>query len=157
MTNSGDYMSIVGFNFTKINAERKRAVLGTVNISNNITLKEVAETKLGIAGPRGALRVSFLFRSTYTPELAILQFEGDVLMLVDAKQSEEILGSWNKNKQLPKGVAEPLINHILDRCNIQALLVAKDLNLPSPVPLPKVRVQDSAAPEVKSTKVGKKK
>ena len=74
-------MSIVGFNFTKINAERKRAVLGTVNISNNITLKEVAETKIGIAGPRGAIRVSFLFRSVYTPDLATLALEGDVLML----------------------------------------------------------------------------
>jgi hypothetical protein len=136
-------MSIVGFNFTKINAERKNAVVGTVNISNNIAIREITEAKLGLAG-RGALRISFTFKSEYSPNLAQLTFDGDVLVLVDAKQVEELIASWTKSRQVPRQIAEPVMNHILDRCNIQALLVSKDLNLPSPVPLPKVRVQTPA-------------
>jgi len=155
-------MSIVGFNFTKINAERKNAIVGTVNISNNIQLKDVSEAKLGLGGDRGALRISFAFRSEYVPELASIAFEGDVLILVEQKVQASILEQWKTSKQLPRQIAEQMINHILDRCNIQALLVSKDLNLPSPVPLPKVQVTMPDTPDekseepMKSTKVKKK-
>jgi len=159
-------MSIVGFNFTKISAERKNAVVGVVNINNNITLKELSEAKLGLAGDRGAIRVSFVFKSDYMPDLATILFEGEVLMLLEAKQQAALLDGWNKSKHIPRDVAEPLMNYILDRCNVQALLMSKDLNLPSPVPLPKVQVSlpseppkakvDDAKP-MKSTKIDAKK
>lgn len=157
-------MTIVGFNFTKISAERKNAVVGMVNINNSITLKDVAEAKLGLAGDRGALRMTFAFTSDYTPELATLMMEGDVLMLLEVKQAQSVLDGWKKSKNLPREVAEPLMNHILDRCNIQALLLSKDLNLPSPVQLPKVQFTpagqapaDPNAKQVKTTKIEKKK
>jgi hypothetical protein len=160
-------MSIVGFNFTKISAERKKSVVGTVNINNNITLKDIQETKMGVA-TKGGIRVSFAFRSEYAPDLAVVQLEGEVMLLVDAKQSDELVGNWAKNRQVHRTVAEPLMNFILDRCNVQALLISKDLNLPSPVPLPKVRVdgpvagalpkaeEKPEAKEAKATKVKKK-
>jgi hypothetical protein len=160
---AGDFMSIVGFNFTKISAERKNAVVGTVNINNTITLREVTETKLGLGGDRGAIRIAFAFGSEYTPELATLQMEGDVLLLLEAKQAQAVVDGWKKSKQLPREVAEPVMNHILDRCNIQALLLSKDLNLPSPVQLPKVQFTPPGqapagdAKAVKTTKIEKKK
>ena len=125
-------------------------------------LKDVSETKMGLA-TRGALRIQFGFRSEYTPELAVLNMEGEAIMLVDAKQSENILMQFKKSRQMPREIAEPVMNFILDRCNIQALLLAKDLTLPSPVPLPKVRVEGPVAGKtepkkeepVKTTKVKK--
>lgn len=156
-------MSIVGFNFTRISAERKNAVVGNINISNNVTIKDIAEAKLGLAGNRGALRISFIFKSEYSSGFATLLLEGDVLVLVDSKQTEDILAGWKASRQVPRPIAEQVMNHILDRCNIQALLLAKDLNLPSPVPLPKVRVNapgaapaDEKAEAPKATKVKKK-
>jgi hypothetical protein len=104
-------------------------------------------------------RSSFAFRSEYQPQLAQFLFEGDVLVLVDAKQQASLIEGWQKSKQLPRQAAEQLINYILDRCNIQALLVSKDLNLPSPVPLPKVQVNNAAPAaeeQPKTTKVKKK-
>jgi hypothetical protein len=156
-------MSIVGFNFTKINAERKLTVVGNVNITNNIQLKDVQEAKIGIVD-RGALRISFSFTSDYAPGLATILLEGDVLVLVDSKHSASILAGWKNGKQLPNDLAAQVMNHMLDRCNVQALLISKDLNLPSPVPLPKVQInipktQPAAPPkkeEVKTTKVKKK-
>lgn len=160
MRREGEPMSIVGFNFTKISAERKQAVVGNISISNNISLKEVKEAKIGM-GDRGAVRVSFAFTSTYSPNYATLLLEGDVLVLVDSKQTASIIDGWNKNKNLPPQLAGQIMNHTLDRCNIQALLLSKDLNLPSPVPLPKVNVNapqtaDTKADDVKATKVKKK-
>ena len=153
-------MSIVGFNFTKISAERKNAVVGTVNINNNISLKDMTEAKLGLAGgTRGALTITFAFKSEYMPDHATLLLEGDVLTLVDAKLIPGMLESWSKTKSIPKEIAQQLMNYILDRCNIQALLLAKDLNLPSPVPLPKVQVnlpKQAEVPETKKPDVKKK-
>ena len=151
-------MNIVGFNFTKITAERKQAVLGNININNNITLKEVKEAKIGMAGDRGALRVSFVFTSDYAPNFATLLLEGDVLVFVESKQTADIIKGWDKSKNLPPALAAGVMNHILDRCNIQALLLAKDLNLPSPVPLPKVQMNVPApqpAPKVEPKAAGK--
>jgi hypothetical protein len=134
-------MNIVGFNFTKISAERKRAMAGTVNINNNISLTDITEAKIGIGqGERSAVRVSFSFKSEYTPEMALIALQGELLLLIESKRAAEILKNWKDKHQLPKDVAQVVMNHVLERCNIQALLFAKDLNLPSPVPLPKVSI-----------------
>ncbi len=150
-------MNIVGFHFTRINAERKRSAVGTVNISNNVSLKDVTEAKMG-AGDRGAVRVSFAYTSTYSPDFASITLEGDVLALMEADKAKETIASWSKEKKLSPVLAQPVMNHILDRANIQALLMARDLGLPSPVPLPKVQFKPVAAKEpVTTTKVDAKK
>lgn len=150
-------MAIVGFNFTKIGAERKNAVVGSVNISNNISIKDINEAKLGLATDRGAVRISFSYKTEYSPELAVISMEGDVLVLIDAKKQGELIENWKKSKILPKELAEPVMNHILDRCSIQALLLSKDLNLPAPVQLPKVSMNVPAAPAAQEKPEPKKK
>lgn len=150
-------MNIVGFNFTKVAAERKRAVVGTININNNIKIKEIGEAKIGIGGSdRKALKVSFTFSSEYTEDMATLQLEGDLLLLLEKKKADDMLKGWKDGRKIPDEVAQKLMTHILDRCNIQALLLSKDLNLPSPVPLPKVNVgqqgKEATAPAKKAAK-----
>jgi hypothetical protein len=39
---------------------------------------------------------------------------------------------------------ENILNSILTKCNIQALILSQDVNLPSPIPLPKVRQEPEA-------------
>lgn len=157
-------MNIVGFNFTKINAERKRAVVGKININNNISINEMNEAKIGIgSGDRQAVRISFTFASTYTQDMAKLAFDGDLLLLLEKKRAEQLVKEWSDDKKIPDDIAQKVMSHILERCNIQALLVAKDLNLPSPVPLPKIDITQkgkqanaSQQKEVKGEKKSKK-
>lgn len=154
-------MNIVGFNFTKISAERNKAVVGSVRISNNIHLRDVKDAKIGM-GERGAVSISFVFQTQYQPDFATIVFEGDVLGLVDQKNAVSLVEAWKKDKRLSPDVSQGILNYILDRCSIQALLISKDLGLPSPVPLPKVNFnQNVAAPassdDVKTTKIEKPK
>jgi hypothetical protein len=152
-------MNIVGFNFTKISAERKRTAVGRININNNVTLKEISEAKIG-TGVKGAVRVSFSFSSDYVPDFAKLSLEGDVLVLLEEKKAVEAVEKWGKNKSVEPQLAQAVMNNVLERCNIQALLLAKDLNLPSPVRMPQVQIQEGRAPAgdaVKTTKVEAKK
>ena len=41
-------MAIVGFNFTKMNVEKNKAVEGKININNNVSIKDVEENELSL-------------------------------------------------------------------------------------------------------------
>ena len=56
---------------------------------------------------------------------------------------EEVQNSWKKNKKIPLEVMEQVVNAALHKGNIQAIKVSEDVNLPSPLPLPKVRPSEA--------------
>ncbi|MFH1591138.1 MAG: hypothetical protein ABIC95_04390 [archaeon] len=138
-------MTIVGFNFTKIRVEKTDAIKGKINISNNVSIKEVTETdlSLGTAKQKG-IKFSFVFSSSYEPKIGVIELEGDVLSLEEAKKVKEILDSWKKDKQVPKETMTQILNNVLAKCNIEALLLSREVNLPPPIPMPKVSVDDKA-------------
>ena len=41
-------MTIVGFGFNKIEVEKKEGAKGKINISNNVSIKDVKETTLAV-------------------------------------------------------------------------------------------------------------
>ncbi len=136
-------MSIVGFNFNKIMVEKKTMKEGKVNINNNVTIREVesADLSLGKAKQDG-VRFIFEFTSIYEPDFAAMTLAGDVLFIDNEKNVKAILEEWKKKKTVPKEVMADVLNSILNRCNIQALVLARDVNLPSPIPLPKLTTEE---------------
>lgn len=135
-------MAIVGFNFTKILAERNEDVRGKINISNNVSIKNVeeADLSLGKTGQKG-LKFSFEFISKYDPKVGNVLLEGNVLYVGDQKKVKEIFSGWKKDKKIPDDVVKGVLGVILNKCNIQALILSRDINIPSPVPLPKVEMK----------------
>ena len=73
--------------------------------------------------------------------MAHIILEGDVLFLEKPEKIKEILDDWKKNKKLPNEVAAPILNTALSRCNIESLILSKEVNLPPPIPLPRVEKQ----------------
>ncbi len=137
-------MAVVGFNFSKILVEKKLTAEGKINISNNVAIKDVesADFSLGKAKQDG-LRFTFEFTSKYDPNYAEMLFTGEVLFLESEKAVKDILAEWKKKKTLPADVMAEVLNSVLNRCNIQALILARDVNLPSPIPLPKVTADEA--------------
>ena len=134
-------MAIVGFSFTKFDAARKSQTKGRINIANNVTVKDVAHTDLFLGtNKQDGLRFDFVFTSAYDPDVGHITLEGNVLYLDDAKKIKDVLGGWKKSKTVPTDVTEEVLNQVLGKCNIQALILSKDLNMPPPIPLPKVNV-----------------
>lgn len=135
-------MTIVGFNFTKIHGERNNAVTGKVNIKNRVNIKNVSETDLPVGdSKKKGIRFSFQYGSDYEPDFGKIELEGDLLYLTDEKTTKTIMDSWKKDKKIPEDVMGPVINSILTKCNIQSLIVCKDVNLPPGVKLPKVQLK----------------
>jgi hypothetical protein len=134
-------MTVVSFNFTRIEAEKKEAAKGKININNNVTIERVEEKDLNLGSQKQkVLNFMFEFTSKYTPNAGSIKLVGNVMYMDEAAKAKEILDGWKKDKKLPKDVMTKILNVVLNKSNVQALILSEHVNLPPPVPLPKVQV-----------------
>ena len=135
-------MSIIGFNFSKINVQKNKGVEGKININNNVSITNVEEAKLSLSkSSQKGLKFNFSFITEYEPKLGTINLEGDILVLEEAEKADKILESWKKDKSMPKEIMVSLLNTVLNKCNIQALILSQLVNLPPPIQLPKVKAE----------------
>jgi hypothetical protein len=150
-------MAIVGFEFTKIDVSKKDTAKGKINISNNISIEDIQKSDLSIGQTtQNALKFSFNYTSKYEPGFAKIELGGSVLYMTDEKNAKEIVERWQKEKKINKEIAEQIINTVLTKCNIQSIILSNTVNLPPPVPMPKVNVggveqkkEETAVPQKK--------
>ncbi|MBS3114747.1 hypothetical protein J4448_06620 [Candidatus Woesearchaeota archaeon] len=136
---------IVGFGFTKLSAEKKEVAKGKIDINNNVSIKDIKEDSFSLGNNnQNVLKFIFEFTSKYEPNIGNILFEGELLYMEDPKKVKEILSSWKKDKKIPKEIMGGLLNTILTKCNVQALILSQEINLPPPIPMPKVQI---AAPD----------
>jgi hypothetical protein len=140
----GDIMNIISVSFSKIEATRKAVPKGKINISNNIKVTGVEDAKMSFDKTKNTLKINFQFTTAYEPDFASILLEGNVVIIDEAKGAKDILDKWKKDKGLDKGIAMDVMNSVMTKCSVESLIMAKELNLPSPIPLPKVRGSDSA-------------
>ena len=132
---------IVGFGFTKLNAEKGENVKGKIDINNNVSIKDVKEDSFSLGREKqNVLKFIFEFTSKYEPSVGSILFEGEILFMEDQKKVKEILSSWKKDKTIQKELMAGLLNTILAKCNVQALILSQQVNLPPPIPMPKVQM-----------------
>lgn len=136
-------MAIVGFEFDKIMVDKKAAGKGSrVNISTNVNITNVAQNDLKLgSSSQGGVKFTFEFSSVYDPKVAKITLEGTVLYLADDKKVKAILDDWKKDKKVKKEIMSPVLNTVLTKCNIQSLILSNTVNLPPPIPMPKVSRQ----------------
>ena len=146
-------MAIVGFEFTKILVEKQETATGKINISNNVGIVDIRKSDLEIGkSKQTAIKFLFEYRSLYEPKFAKIELTGNILYLTDEKSAKEILDAWEKDKRISKDIAEKIINTILTKANIQSIILSNTVNLPPPVPLPKVNVSGAVPQPVKEEK-----
>ncbi|MDA1197255.1 MAG: hypothetical protein O2779_04810 [Nanoarchaeota archaeon] len=132
-------MTVIGFNFTKIEVVKNEGVTGKINIKNNVSVKDVVEQPLDLGGGKQkAIKFMFEFVSNYETGLGHISLTGDIVYIGDDKETKEIIAEWKKAKKVTKEVMEKILNTILNKCNIEALILSQKVNLPSPIPLPQV-------------------
>jgi len=132
-------MTVVSFNITKMLAEKKKLAKGKIDIKNNVTIKNVSESKLAIDPKRVALKFDFEYVAKYEPELGVIEISGETIFLAEKQVAVETIKIWNKDKKISGDFVNSLMNHILAKCNVQAVILSKDINLPAPIPLPRIK------------------
>lgn len=139
-------MAVIGFNFTKIAAQKLSNKTGKVQVNNNIAIKNIEESSFSGDAKRKAIRVVFRYDGVYEPKIAHLQFEGDIILLMETKEADALVKGWEEKKAPVKSLSNAM-NHVLERCNVEGIILARDMNLPSPIPLPKVNEKSAKQPE----------
>lgn len=134
-------MTVIGFNFNKILVERKANKTGKLTISNNVSVTDVSEAKIPFSGDKAkCVKFDFSFDSKYEPDIATIHLSGDLLYMFPQNVAEKVLKEWKADKRLSQDVVSTVMNTVLNKCNIEALILSRELNLPSPIPLPKVNI-----------------
>ena len=132
-------MTLVGFHYTKISAEKKKAITGKVNASNNLVLDKVQEAKLSGSASQKGIEFTFKFMVVFEPGIGTVELQGKVVYMGTPAKVKESLDKWTKDKNLSPEILEEVYNSLLHRCNIEALLLSKEMQMPSHLPMPKVK------------------
>ena len=114
---------------------------GNIRIDHNSTVTLVREMT-----PQEAM-IEFRYTATYGP-IGVIRIEGNMVFQCDAKAFET---QWRTTNQMAPENASEIHSTVMRACVPQAVGIAKDLQLPPPIPLPTVQFQQPAAAAKSST------
>ncbi len=130
-------MPVAGVTFRTIEARRYQdRFQGKVRVDHNSSFQSV--TAEGDDGKR--LRIEFSFTTNYGP-VGVIKIDGSLLWSGDANDA---LSHWNEKRALPPAVAQEVHGGVLGACVPEAVILARDLRLPPPMPIPQVNFQQKA-------------
>ena len=139
-------MAVKTFEFSSVDG--RRFVKPTdrwvnLRVDHNSTVTLISEL-----GDRQA-SVDFRFTANYHASEAVvglIQIEGNLLWEGDARA---LAKSWSVGGQMPPEVAQEIHTVIMSNCIPEAVILARELRLPPPVPIPQVNVPQPAAKPAK--------
>lgn len=127
-------MKIIGFGFTKINAERKSEISEDTIFNHEADFPEIKSLSNELIDGK-TFNISFKYTITYNSkknpkeELARISLEGFVLVAVSGKEAEEFEENW-KSKSANKENTINLYNFVSRKCSIKMSDIQDELNLP---------------------------
>ncbi len=132
--------------FSKIVAEKLAPAQGKVSVSNNVTITDVKKADFVVGTVKqDCLRFSFTFTSKAEPSVGNIELSGDVIYLTTEENVKEALKAWEDKKPIKKEILGVVINNVLKKCNIEALILSQTMNLPAPIRLPTASVKETSA------------
>ena len=104
-----------------------------------MNINNVVEQKSAVAGEDAQVtKIDFEFSIEYDPNVGSMKLAGSLAYLAKKAEAENIVKMWTDSKSLPEGVTRIVMKHIMEKSMIQAIIMSRDVLLPSPVPLPKL-------------------
>ncbi len=142
---------IINFRLNKIAIEKKSIPKGPIEAKNNLKVIGIEEESISSLTKEKALNIQFIFKVMYEPKVAEVEMQGSVTFMNDAKAIKEMLDNWQKNKKIKQEIAVPIFNHILSKCNVKALGLEEDVELPFHVPIPRVKTKAELSSPAKAS------
>lgn len=100
-----------------------------IRIDQNLTIMDVRKEN-------DASRVVYRFTSSFST-LGAITLEGSLVY----QGTEDIEPKWKKDKSLPETVATEVQTAIFSSSIVETIMVARDLRLPPPIPIPSLQIQ----------------
>ena len=127
-------MQVKGFEITGIEAKRfskQGEKLNNIRIDHNSTVTQITRVSDDTAV------VDFRFTANYVG-LGYVKIEGQVILSGDVSN---VVGEWQRQSSMPPEVANLVHNTVVPSCIPTTMLVARDIRLPPPVPMPHINIQ----------------
>jgi hypothetical protein len=134
MDSEDDSVPIKKFELTSIEARRFSKSGEThknIRIDHNSSVTYVNEINEGEA------HIDFRFTANYSG-LGLIKIEGSMVYEGDAKG---LANQWKAKNNLPNEIASEIHSTVMTNCIPEAMLLARDIRLPPPIPLPKVNIK----------------
>lgn len=126
-------MPIKKFELKAIDAERysgKDEKKGNIKINHNSSVTKIEKID------NNTNHVEFRFTANYSG-MGIIKIEGALRFL---GEYPNLATEWRNENTMPNEVAKEIHSTVIKNCIPQSVIIAKDLKLPPPIPLPKVNV-----------------
>jgi hypothetical protein len=129
-------MAVIGLNLNSIQAKKQTSVpRQDIKVNSTPMVTGVKEIDLPNFSKK-ALSIDFEFMTRYEPAFASISIEGSILYL--AENNKEVVSEFTKNKKLPEKASMEVLNYLFRHCLLKASILAEDLQLPPPMPMPKI-------------------
>ena len=139
---------IVGFILDKINVSKNKEIKGDIEAQNNVKITNITEQNITSLSAKGSgLDIAFSFEVKFGKDLASINFEGKALYMVEEKEKKEMLDDWKKDKKVDPKRSQPILNSILQKCNIKALSLTEEVGLPPHIPFPRLALKSQVEGE----------
>lgn len=123
-------MRVIGFGFTKINAEKLSDTAKDLKLNTNIDISNIEEVKSEIVSSKESLLgVKFAFNLDYEPNFARVELKGSFLVELEKDKAKEILKQW-QDKALNEDYQITLLNLILRKSHVRAIQLEEELGIP---------------------------
>jgi len=127
-------MPVKHFELSSIDAKRfskSGEKIRNVRIDHNSTVTLITELNNKQAN------IDFRFTANYSG-LGFIKIEGRIIYEGDAAA---LAKEWATSGKMPNEVANEIHMVIMNNCIPEAVLLAKDIRLPPPIPMPKINIQ----------------
>jgi len=132
-------MRVIGFNFTKLIAEKLEGNRNQLKINAEIDIYEIKSLKTDIfKAKEDLIEVKFKYNVEYNPKIAKIEFEGSIVFSLDQKLAKQVLKDWKK-KKMSEDFRLILFNVILRKSTLKALELEDQLNIPLHISLPSLK------------------
>jgi len=118
---------LIGFNFTKISAERKPDYDGKIETKSNLDIVKIEKVKTP-ATKQDSLRADFSVGVDYG-KLGKINLEGNLFLIADSKLIKETVEAW-EGKKKPTDLQLGIVNIILQKTSIKAIQIEEEIGLP---------------------------
>ena len=138
-------MTIVGFSFLQFNCERKKGVStsGKLDVRHFMGVESVDKTEFKVASQAvDALTIQFKFGVLYGKDLGKVEILGEIIYTDTPQIIEESLKGYKADKKLASMVQKEIFRFAYSKSIVKVLELSTDLNLPAPIPLPKINFEE---------------
>jgi len=131
-------MPILGLNFDAVHAEKKKELSPPLKINTSVEIVSVSKEDSFFSNKdESVLKFNFEFSLVFDPkDVAELVLKGHIHYLGKSKDNDKVLSTWKKDKKFPPELTRQLVNMILMKANIKALIVGQEVGLPPHIRMP---------------------